>query len=87
MSRDQFCALSNKRNCPQIVTCGEAYYRYTTGGHMWLDGGAAVPRDGQPNGIPCENMCGKDAMLMAGKIRSEPPFSPPPQTTTLCNPA
>ena len=73
MSKNEFC--SAKKNCPVIETCGEAYFRYTSCGHLWLDGGAAVPRDGQPNGIPCEKMCGKDALASAGRIRSELPFS------------
>ena len=95
-SKDEFCA--NKRTCGQIDTCGEAYYRYTTCGDLSLDArplGANVPPPvGQPNGIPCEERlaagrsgCGKTALAMAAKIRSEPPFSPPPKRTEVCDPA
>ena len=79
-----FC--ETKRNCPEIATCAEAYYRYTTCKHLWLDGGAAVPRDGQPNGIPCENRCKRDALAMAKEIR-DGPFSPPTLASTVCDPA
>lgn len=83
MSKDQFC--SAKKNCDAIPTCGEAYYRYTACGHNWLDGGIALPRNGEPDGIPCEKeKCGPKALKMAEKIRSEGPFSPPMRETTVC---
>jgi hypothetical protein len=76
MSKDEFCAV--EPTCPKITTCGEAYYRYTTC--------KQVTRDGFPrNGIPCQDKCGPDAMAMAAKIRSEPPFSPPIRKTTVCS--
>jgi hypothetical protein len=87
-----FC--DTKRNCPQIDTCAEAYYRYTTCGHRWLDGGVA-PREGtspdgkpwqEPDGIPCEvKKCGKDALTMARIIEARP-FSPPMKPETVCSP-
>jgi hypothetical protein len=79
LNKANFCATP--RDCPAITTCGEAYYRYTTCGEVDRDGGVA----GKHNGIPCEKLCGKTALEMAEKIRSEPPFSPPAQMTTVCS--
>jgi hypothetical protein len=81
---EAFC--STRKNCPQIETCGEAYYRYTTCRHLWLDGGVA-PREGkEPDGIPCEVRCSGNALEMAKAIRDKP-FSPPTTASTVCNPA
>jgi hypothetical protein len=98
MSKEEFCAPTNKKTCQQIETCGEAYYRYTTCGDLSLDavplGSKVPPPEGQPNGVPCEQRlasgragCGKDGLAMAAKIRAEPPFSPPPKVTKVCDPA
>jgi hypothetical protein len=80
-----FCAT--RKNCPEIPTCAEAYYRYTTCGHLWLDGGVA-PREGkEPDGIPCEvGKCGGNALAMASAIRAQP-FTPPTRSATVCSPA
>jgi hypothetical protein len=87
-----------KKTCGEIETCAEAYYRYTTCGDFSLDarplGSNVPPPEGQPNGIPCEQQlrggrpgCGKTALNMAAKIRSEPPFSPFKATDPVCDPA
>jgi hypothetical protein len=75
ISKAEFCATP--KDCPSITTCGEAYFRYTTCGE--------VLRDGQRNGIPCENRCGKTPLAMAEKIRSEAPFALPMRTATICD--
>jgi hypothetical protein len=64
MTSAEFCA--KKKNCPEIETCAEVYYRLTVCGHRWLDGGTAVRgepnRRGEPDGIPCEKgRCGAAA--------------------------
>jgi hypothetical protein len=81
MTKQELCGMGEK-TCPQIATCGEAYYRYTTCGEIERDSG--VP--GVRNGIPCEKVCGKTPLAMAAKIRSEPPFSPPPKSIKTCEP-
>jgi hypothetical protein len=82
MTKQEFCGMGEKA-CPEINTCGEAYYRYTTCREIIRDGGVA----GERNGVPCQNVCGKTPLEMAAKIRSEPPFSPPPKSTNSCDPA
>jgi hypothetical protein len=77
MTKEEFCATPQE--CPWIATCGEAYYRFTTCGE--------IIRDGNRNGVPCENRCGHTPLDMAAKIRSEPPFSPPLIRVKTCNPA
>jgi hypothetical protein len=42
-----------KKDCGQIKTCAEAYYRYAYCGDTSLDGGDGYPRDG----IPCQTLC------------------------------
>jgi hypothetical protein len=75
---------ATKKHCTKdTMTCAEAYYRLTTCGHSWLDGGVAIPRDGQPNGIPCEDVCGKSAKSMTDAIKRAP-FSPRMTTSTDC---
>jgi len=79
MTKQEFCGIGEK-TCPQIATCGEAYYRYTTCREIVRDGGVA----GERNCIPCENVCGNTPLAMAAKISSERPFSPPPKTFNTC---
>ena len=90
----KFCAPENEKNCPDITTCAEAYYRYTTCKHKWLDGGQA-PRKGkspdgkewkEPDGIPCEDKCKDTALKMANEIRDKP-FSLPTRSETVCTPS
>jgi hypothetical protein len=99
MTSAEFCTTEKK--CGQIGTCAEAYYRLTVCGHRWLDGGAAVRKDGEPNrkgepdGIPCEQeLCGRGgARGMVAKIRAEQaagkqPFSlPMAPAKEKCDPA
>jgi hypothetical protein len=73
-----FC--KTPKRCPEIDTCAEAYFRYTTCKEWPRDGGVA----GKPNGIPCEKRCGRTALAMARKIR-ERPFLPPMRTTEICD--
>jgi hypothetical protein len=91
---DEFC--STPKNCPQISSCAEAYYRLTVCKHEWLDGGTArgtyeKPNgNGQPNGIPCEDKCGSDARAMVMRIwaqEKENHFTLPVVTSEKCNPA
>jgi hypothetical protein len=70
-------ACSAPKNCPQIATCAEAAYRFRTCGHRWLDG--------DRNGIPCQDKCGRDAKTMAERMAAAP-FSPAPQTKRVCRP-
>lgn len=80
MTMQEYCGMGEKA-CPTIATCGEAYYRYTTCGEVERDGGTA----GEKNGVPCQRLCGMDAMEMAATIRRELPFSPP-MVGVVCNP-
>lgn len=80
MSKSEFCRTP--KSCPDISTCGEAYYRYTMCREIERDGGVA----GSRNGIPCEKMCGRTALEMAAKISGESPFSPPMKSEAVCNP-
>jgi hypothetical protein len=87
-----FC--ERRVNCPEIKTCAEAYYRYTTCRHLWLDGGVAPREGGEPDGIPCERgepggpkyKCGPNALAMANAIRAQP-FTPPTRSEAFCGPA
>jgi hypothetical protein len=81
MTNQEFCGLGEKA-CSQIATCGEAYYRYTTCKEIERDGGVI----GERNGIPCQNVCGNTPLVMAAKIRSELPFSPPLKVLKTCEP-
>jgi hypothetical protein len=83
---EDVCATKKYCTKDHTMTCAEAYYRLMTCKHSWLDGGAAVPREGQPNGIPCEDRCGKDAKEMAREI-SKQPFLPRTRSVTTCSPA
>ena len=38
-------------SCKYMTSCNEAYYKYTQCGHTRLDG--------DNDGVPCENICGK----------------------------
>ena len=82
---EDVCAT--KKYCTKDqMTCAEAYYRLTVCGHSWLDGGTAIPREGQPNGIPCEDQaCGKSAKAMTEAI-SKHPFMPKMYANTVCDP-
>ena len=79
---ENVCA-TKKYGTKDEMTCAEAHYRLTTCRHSWLDGGVAVPRDGQQNGIPCED--GKDAKAMAREISNQP-FAPRTRSVTTCSP-
>jgi hypothetical protein len=68
VERENVCRLP--KNCPQIDTCAEAYYRLVTCGHKWLDG---APK----NGVPCERKCGGTAEARERQIANEGgPFIP-----------
>jgi hypothetical protein len=81
------------------MTCAEAFYRLThcarvaneADRHRWLDGGAALRKDdqpnksGQPNGIPCQGRCGGTALEMKRAIAANPFFPPTTTTTNSCN--
>jgi hypothetical protein len=91
-TKEEFCASS--KNCPQISSCAEAYYRLTVCKHEWLDGGAArgtydkPNSNGQPNGVPCEDQCGGDARAMVKRIwaqEGEKHFSLPVVTSESCD--
>ena len=77
-----------RKTCAQISSCAEAYYRLTACKDLSLDamplGPQVPPADGRPNGIPCERLCGTNALMMAERIRSQP-FSPPTNAKTVCN--
>ena len=85
---ENICA--HPRHCYEVKSCAEAYYRFTVCKDLSLDDsplGKDVPhKPGQPNGIPCEKQCGRDALTMADRIR-EQPFSPRQLSVTVCRPA
>jgi hypothetical protein len=76
------------KNCEQIESCDEAYYRLKKCGHRWLDG-AGIPS--KMNDIPCETNT-KDRNKACGKTkeardeaRAKWPFMPPiAQSRTEC---
>lgn len=82
LTKLEFCSRGPRACSDRSMTCGEAYYRYTTCGEDARDGGVA----GDRNGIPCQVICGNTALQMATRIKAEEPFSPPTQTTTVCDP-
>jgi hypothetical protein len=95
MTAEEFCA--KEKECDQIATCAEAYYRLAVCKHGWLDGGTRgstyekPDSQGQPNGVPCEKKCGSDARAMVPKIwaetdRGEKPFTLPMTTSKTCDP-
>lgn len=81
MSHNEFCRVELR--CDVVTSCGEAYYRYTACDEWKRDGGVA----GERNGIPCQKLCGKNAMEMATRIKGEAPFTPPMRKVTACSPA
>jgi hypothetical protein len=81
IKQEDVCA--EKKHCYQIKTCAEAYYRYTVCGDRTLDGGTGY----QPNGIPCQSVCSReaDALEMANRIIKDP-FVIPSREETFCTP-
>lgn len=89
MSKEEFC--KTEKQCDRDkLTCAEAHYRLTVCKHAWLDGGTArgtydkPNQKGEPDGIPCENVCGSDARAMVKSLWAERPFSLPPTTAEKC---
>jgi len=67
------------------MTCAEAYHRLTVCNEYERDGGVAGGVKG-PDGIPCENVCGKTALSMAAAVRAKP-FTPPLRQDKSCTQA
>lgn len=51
--------------CSQITSCAEAYYKYEVCGH--------TKRSSDSDGIPCENVCGKDRSTYLARARAQWP--------------
>lgn len=76
------------KNCDEIESCDEAYYRLKKCGHRWLDA-AGIPS--KMNDIPCETgtkdkskACGR-TISARDEARAKWPFTPPlAQSRTEC---
>ena len=55
--------------CPQIKTCAEAYYKLEVSGHG--------DRDADNDGIPCEELCGKDLETYKRRVTAQWPAACP----------
>ena len=52
-------------SCKQIKTCAEAHYKLTICGH--------TKRDADGDGIPCEDICGKDTATYLARVKAQAP--------------
>lgn len=51
--------------CPQMRSCAEAHYKLTVCGHG--------KRDADGDGIPCEQLCGKDMPTYLARVKAQLP--------------
>jgi hypothetical protein len=97
MDAAEVCGTRKECIANPEMTCAEAYYRLThcantANNHAWLDGGRALRKDetpnkrGEPDGIPCEDRCGSNALAMRRAIAAKP-FTPPLSSKEECRPA
>lgn len=49
--------------CSQMSSCAEAHHKLTVCGHS--------KRDGDNDGIPCEDLCGKDRATYAARLKAQ----------------
>lgn len=55
--------------CPKIKSCAEADYKFKVCGHG--------ERDADEDGIPCEDLCGKDMATYAARVKAQTPGETP----------
>lgn len=55
--------------CGAMSSCAEAHYKLTVCGH--------AKRDGDRNGIPCEDICGSDTATYQARVRAQWPSALP----------
>ncbi len=53
--------------CPQMKSCAEAHHKLTVCGHS--------KRDADRDGIPCEDICGKDMTTYLARVGAQQPKS------------
>ncbi len=56
-------SCGNRKYCTQMIDCAEAYYQFAVCGD--------TARDGDGDGIPCENVCGKTLEIMHERLRAQ----------------
>ncbi|MCG6857707.1 MAG: excalibur calcium-binding domain-containing protein [Salaquimonas sp.] len=56
-------SCSDKKSCPQMADCAEAYFHFDVCGD--------TARDGDGDGIPCEKVCGKTLEVMRKRLRAQ----------------
>lgn len=61
--------------CSEMTTCAEAHYKLTVCGH--------TKRDADHDGIPCEDLCGKDLQTYLARTEAQMPKTPPPNSPSL----
>lgn len=49
--------------CPQMSSCAEAHHRFKICGH--------TKRDADGDGIPCEDLCGKDMVTYQARVKAQ----------------
>lgn len=58
--------------CPQMRSCAEAHHKLTVCGHS--------KRDADNDGIPCEDLCGKDMTTYVARLEAQRPQDEPQPT-------
>lgn len=62
-AQERVLSCATGKYCAQMIDCAEAYYQFAVCGDK--------ARDGDGDGIPCENVCGKTLEIMHERLRAQ----------------